>query len=337
MEETKAHTLTPFELITKGVAEIIGEDEIRQGLDERQLTIYWGTAPTKSPSLGYFIPLLKLKDCLDAGLNVKILLADIHSYLDKGSATIPHTQHRVDYYSYLLKEMLKCIGVDPDNIQFVQGSEVQLDRKYVLDLFALTTNISVTAAKKAGSEVVKQDKNPLVSSLLYPIMQVLDETVLNADIQLGGLDQRKIFALSRDYKESIGYKKCTYLMNNLLPSLSKPGSKMSSSDPNGKIELFDTHEIISAKLSKAYCVEKDTTLSTSPCLMLAKWLVFPILGSLGKYRSYEELIIDWEFGLLHANELKDNLSCIIWKIIEPIYEKLNEKPELYEKAFGKRV
>jgi tyrosyl-tRNA synthetase len=54
---------------------------------------------------------------------------------------------------------------------------------------------------------VKQVKNPLMSSLLYPILQALDEEWLGVDAQFGGIDQRKIFMFAREHLPSIGYKK----------------------------------------------------------------------------------------------------------------------------------
>ncbi|VDQ17296.1 unnamed protein product [Trichobilharzia regenti] len=55
---------------------------------------------------------------------------------------------------------------------------------------------SVHDARKAGAEVVKQVSNPLVSGLLYPLLQALDEIHLKVDAQFGGVDQRKIFMLA---------------------------------------------------------------------------------------------------------------------------------------------
>ena len=44
-------------------------------------------------------------------------------------------------------------------------------------------------AKKAGSEVVKQVESPLLSGLIYPGLQALDEQYLGVDFQFGGADQ----------------------------------------------------------------------------------------------------------------------------------------------------
>ena len=44
-------------------------------------------------------------------------------------------------------------------------------------------------ARKAGAEVVKQVQHPLLSGLLYPGLQALDEQYLGCDAQFGGVDQ----------------------------------------------------------------------------------------------------------------------------------------------------
>uniref|UniRef100_A0A1X7SK20 Uncharacterized protein n=1 Tax=Amphimedon queenslandica TaxID=400682 RepID=A0A1X7SK20_AMPQE len=60
----------------------------------------------------------------------------------------------------------------------------------------MTSVVSQHDAKKAGAEVVKQVKFPLLSGLLYPGLQALDEEYLKVDAQFGGEDQRKIFTFA---------------------------------------------------------------------------------------------------------------------------------------------
>ena len=55
-------------------------------LAERDLSIYWGTATTGRPHIAYFVPMTKIADFLAAGCRVKILLADLHAYLDNMKA-----------------------------------------------------------------------------------------------------------------------------------------------------------------------------------------------------------------------------------------------------------
>lgn len=66
-----------FELITRDLQEVLGGDAIKAILDkdERPVRMYWGTAPTGRPHIGYLVPLTKVADFLRAGVEVKVLLA----------------------------------------------------------------------------------------------------------------------------------------------------------------------------------------------------------------------------------------------------------------------
>lgn len=70
----------------------------------------------------------------------------------------------------------------------------------------LASKVTISAAKKPGTEVVKQDKDPKLGSALYSVMQAIDENYvgqasfgIQADMELGGVDQRKIFCFSKEH------------------------------------------------------------------------------------------------------------------------------------------
>lgn len=59
-----------YNLITRNLQEVLGGDEIKKVLAERDLKLYWGTAPTGRPHVGYFVPMTKIADFLAAGCEV---------------------------------------------------------------------------------------------------------------------------------------------------------------------------------------------------------------------------------------------------------------------------
>lgn len=68
-------SLTPdqkYDLITRNLQEVLGADEMKKVLAERDLKMYWGTAPTGRPHIGYFVPMTKIADFLSAGVEVKL-------------------------------------------------------------------------------------------------------------------------------------------------------------------------------------------------------------------------------------------------------------------------
>lgn len=190
--------------------------------------------------------MIKLAEFLRAGCVVKILLADLHAVLDNLKAPLELVEFRAEYYRRTITALLKAINVPTDRIEFVLGTSYQLTPKYSLDFYKLTTLASDRDAKKAGTEVLKQVENPRVSGTIYPLMQALDEEYLGVDAQFGGVDQRKIFTLATEQLPKLGYKKRAHLMNPMVPGLQ--GGKMSTSEPDSKIDLLDPPGVVRRKL-----------------------------------------------------------------------------------------
>ncbi|KAI0631641.1 tyrosyl-tRNA synthetase [Trametes polyzona] len=243
-----------FELITRRLQEVLGGDLIKAVLAEgRTPKCYWGTAPTGRPHIGYFVPLTKIADFLRAGVEVTILLADVHAFLDNLKAPLELVAHRTEYYKKILLAVFTSLGIPTSKLRFVEGSSYQLTKEYNLDNYRLCAIVTEHDAKKAGAEVVKQVESPLLSGLLYPGLQALDEQYLDCDFQFGGVDQRKIFTFAELYLPRLGYKKRAHLMNPMVPGLG--GGKMSSSDPDSKIDFLDGPEVVRRKIKKAFCEE----------------------------------------------------------------------------------
>ncbi len=330
-----------FELITKDLQEVVGEAEIKEILKKRDLKVYWGTAPTGKPSLGYFVPMLKIGDLLKAGCEVKILFADLHAYLDNMKSDWDLLRYRTEYYTLLIKEILKNANVPVDKLKFVKGSDFQLNYEYTLDMYKLSAMSSTRDTKKAGAEVVKQLENPRMSSLLYPILQALDEQYLEVDAQFGGVDQRKIFMFAREFLPKIDYKKRIHLMNYLIPSLTQTG-KMSSSDATSKIDFEDDEETIRKKINKAYCIDGET--ENNGLLAIAKFIIFKLekeftinrpekWGGKISFKNPEELEKAFKEKKLASADLKQGISDEIIKIVNPIRKVLENNKELIKKAY----
>ena len=99
-------------------------------------------------------------------------------------------------------------------------------------------------------------------------MQALDEQYLGVDAQFGGVDQRKIFTYLEKY---LGYTKRAHLMNPIVPGLT--GNKMSASEADSKIELFESPADIKKKLKKAFC--EPGNIIDNGVLSFCKFVIFP--------------------------------------------------------------
>lgn len=121
---------------------------------------------------------------------------DVHAFLDNMKAPLDLVAFRMKYYELLLTAVFKSLGIPVSSLRFVEGSSYQLTKEYNMDNYRLCATVTEHDAKKAGAEVVKQVESALLSGLLYPGLQALDEQYLDCDFQFGGVDQVRFLSLS---------------------------------------------------------------------------------------------------------------------------------------------
>ncbi|KAL8831524.1 MAG: hypothetical protein Q9170_005254 [Blastenia crenularia] len=334
-------------LIRENLQEVLREDIIEDVIvkQNRPLKIYWGTATTGRPHCGYFVPMVKLAHFLRAGCTVKLLLADIHGFLDNLKAPIELVKFRAEYYKMTITSLLKSLNVPIDRLSIVLGSSYQLSAEYTMDLFRLSSVVTEHDSKKAGAEVVKQVANPTLSGLIYPLMQTLDEQYLDVDVQFGGVDQRKIFALASESLPKLNYKERAHLMNPMVPGLA--GGKMSASDPDSKIDLLDPPEIVEKKLKKAPCAPKE--VDGNGIISFIEYVLFSVdglkNGRKGQfvveqrkpedgeplvYDNITTLKEDYKADKLTPQLLKPAVIKGLKALLKPIQEEYDASPEWQE-------
>lgn len=338
-----------YNLITKNLQEVLNGAIIKNVLEneKRPLKIYWGTAPTGKPHCGYFVPMLKLAHFLKAGCEVKVLVADLHAFLDNMKAPLEVVNYRAKYYECVVKAILTSINVPIEKLIFVVGSSYQLTPEYTMDIFRMSNSVSQNDAKRAGADVVKQVANPLLSGLIYPLMQALDEEHLGVDAQFGGVDQRKIFVLAEENLQNIGYKKRAHLMNPMIPGLGQ-GGKMSASDPNSKIDILDDPKQVRKKVNSAYCAPGE--IENNGLIAFIEYVIQPIqelksekdgvfkldidrpekYGGSISYDSIDELKADFSSEKLSPVDLKSGVAEKIIELLAPIREFFEASEEFKE-------
>lgn len=331
-----------FELVKRNTEEIIGEDELKKLLkDKKKPVVYWGTAPTGKPHVGYFLPALKIADLLKAGFHVKILLADLHAALDNTPWIV--LEKRYDYYAKIIPLMIKSVGADIKELEFVKGSEMQLSPEYMFDVLQMSSFTSVRDANKAASDVVKLGNNPKLSGLIYPLMQAVDEQYLEVDAQLGGTDQRKIMVLARESLHKLGYEPRIEIINPLIPGLI--GKKMSASDEKSKIDLLDDEKTVVKKVNGADCIAGNPD---NGIMAFLEYVIMTIkkdkkekfvverdkkYGGDLKYDDYKKIEKDFVAKKLHPLDLKNAVAKEISGMLELIQKSRKELERLAKEAY----
>ncbi|KAL5002187.1 hypothetical protein BDV10DRAFT_181872 [Aspergillus recurvatus] len=330
-----------FDLITENLAETLNPEIIESILAEgRNPRIYWGTATTGRPHTGYFVAAIKIAQLLAAGCEVVVLLADIHAFLDNLKAPLELVENRAKYYAKVIRAILESVGVPTEKLEFVLGSSYQKTPEYTMDVYKLSSLVSEHDAKKAGAEIVKQSANAPLSGLLYSILQVLDEEHLKVDAQLGGMDQRKLFAAAVEWLPKIGYRKRAHLVTPMVAGLS--GGKMSSSVQDSKIDLLDGPDVIQKKIRKAEAAPK--VVEDNGVIAMVEYVLLPAAGLKGKkefvverrdaeplvYTDITKLKEDYANDILTPQALKPAVTAALTSLMAPIQAAYQASPEWQE-------
>ena len=323
-------------LVSRFTQEVVTEEELSALFEERETpTAYIGYAPTGEMHIGHFTTMRKLADFLEAGLDVTVLVADLHAHLDDEKSPFDLLDARTEYYTTAIEGMIEAAGADPEGITFVRGQDIELTPEYTLELLRMAAETTLNRVQRAGSEVVRQSEDPKLGGLIYPLMQSLDVKALDADIAYGGIDQRGIYMLSREILPEHGHDKPVCVFAPLLSGLT--GGKMSASEAGSKIALTDDDDAIDEKIQGAYCPAGE--VEDNGVLEYLRYLVFPVFEERGlelvverpeeyggdlTYDSYEALAEDLDSGELHPADAKGTLAAYLDELIAPGRERLNE-------------
>ncbi|MCD6483161.1 MAG: tyrosine--tRNA ligase [Candidatus Aenigmarchaeota archaeon] len=272
---------------------------------------------------------------MKVGGNPTILIADYHAYLDDRKTPWEEMEVRAKYIETCLKLVLK---EEASKIKFVKGSEFQSSKEYIEDMFKLSGIVSVKRAIRSASEVVRIKESPKVSSLIYPVMQNVDVKYVGAELVLGGIDQRHIYALGREILDEINWKKPICIFTPLLTSLTGPETKMSASKPDTHITLHETEENLRKKVLKAYCPPNQT--KDNPIIDIMEFVLFPFFSEIKvktkegekTYTNINDLKNDYVKGLIHPLDLKNSLIEYTNILISPVREYFEKHSEFFERV-----
>jgi len=320
------------ELILRNTDEIVTEDELEEIIEEKdEPNTYVGYETSGPVHLGHWASIRKLSDLQKAGFNLKVLFADLHTYLNK-KGDEEWIQAMTEYW----EATFEACGLDAE---FIRGREFQEKTEYFHDTLEMALNTTINRGQRSMSEVASgDDDSRAISQVMYPLMQALDIEYLDVDLAMGATDQRKIHMLARESLPKIGYRKPTCLHHPLVVSL-QGTEKMSSSKPNTMFPLHASRETVVERIEDAYCPQGE--IEENPVIQICQFHVFgddeelhierpEEYGGDIHYSSQEELEEDFESEELHPQDLKNAVAQHIADKLEPVRETFKENSELLD-------
>ena len=226
-----------LQIIKQGIDEIIGEDDLVQKLkDKKILTIKVGFDPTAPDlHLGHTVILRKMRQFQDLGHKVIFLIGDFTGRIGdpsgKNKTRPPLTDKEIKENAQTYKDQVYKV-LDPQKT-IIDFNSRWGDSMSAADMIKLAAQ-STVARMIERDDFSKRYKNnqPIsIHEFLYPLMQGYDSVELEADIELGGTDQKFNLLVGRDLQRNSDMSPQTIITLPLLEGLDGV-KKMSKSEQN---------------------------------------------------------------------------------------------------------
>lgn len=214
-----------LELIKRGVSEILVEADLIEKLKEgRPLRIKAGFDPT-APDLhiGHTVLINKLKIFQDLGHEVLFLIGDFTGMIGdptgKNQTRKPLTVEQVKQNAKTYEEQIfKILDKEKTRIVFNSAWLETLGAAGIIQLAAKQT-VARMLERDDFSKRYKSEQPIAIHEFLYPLIQGYDSVALQADVELGGTDQKFNLLMGRELQKSAGQSPQCVIMMPLLEGL----------------------------------------------------------------------------------------------------------------------
>ena len=197
-----------FAYIAKGAAEIIREDELRKKLQAsldsgKPLRVKAGFDPTAPDlHLGHTVLIRKLKHFQDLGHDVIFLIGDFTGMIgDPTGRSVtrkPLTPQEIQSNSETYKaQVFKILDAQKTIVDFNSRWFAKFSAEDFIRLAAKYT-VSQVLEREDFHQRFTQEKPIALHELLYPLAQGYDSVALEADVELGGTDQKFNLLVGRE-------------------------------------------------------------------------------------------------------------------------------------------
>ncbi|BAY22338.1 tyrosyl tRNA synthetase [Calothrix sp. NIES-2100] len=188
--------------------------EKRLATTNRPLRVKLGIDPTGADiHLGHSIPVRKLRAFQDAGHTAVLIIGDFTARIGDPTGKsevrrqLTETEVAQNAQTYL-EQVRPILDFDtPGRLEVRYNSEwlSRLDLGKILELLS-TMTVGQMLAKEGFAERYKKENPIFLHEFLYPLMQGYDSVAVEADVELGGTDQKFNIAVGRDLQRHFAIK-----------------------------------------------------------------------------------------------------------------------------------
>ena len=275
-------TKKAIELISRGAEEVLIEEELKKKLDSgKRLNIKAGFDPTAPDlHLGHTVLINKLRQFQTLGHQIIFLIGDFTGMIGdpsgKSATRPPLSAGEVKENAKTYQEQIFKI-LDPDLTKVVFNSS-WMNKMNAADLIRLASHHTVARMLERDDFDKRYKSNQSISihEFLYPLIQGYDSIVLDADVELGGTDQKFNLLVGRQLQQVHGKSPQVVITMPILEGLD--GSQKMSKSLGNYIGIDEPAKEMFGKI-----------MSISDTLM---WRYFELLSfkDLGEIEQYKKQV-----------------------------------------------
>jgi len=215
--------------IKKGTAEIIRESDLRDKLQKsrasgKPLRVKLGMDPTAPDlHLGHTVVLRKMKHFQDLGHTVIFLIGDFTGMIGdptgRSATRPPLSREEIEQNAETYKaQVFKILDPHKTVIDFNRRWFAKFTADDFIRLAAKYT-VSQMLEREDFHKRFLEEKPIAVHELLYPLAQGYDSVALDADVELGGTDQKFNLLVGRELQRAYGQEPQVVLTTPILEGL----------------------------------------------------------------------------------------------------------------------
>ena len=211
-----------LEILRRGTSEIISEEDLAEKLKlGRPLRIKLGVDPTaQDVTLGWAVVLRKLRDFQRLGHTACLIIGDFTAMIGDPSGkskTRPELERDVIKVNVdaIKKQLFKILDPERTEILYNRDWLGKMDFEAVIKLCSRYT-IARILERDDFTKRLKDQKPIAMHELLYPLCQGMDSVHIEADVELGGNDQKFNNLVGRTLQEQYGQQPQVVMLCPLL-------------------------------------------------------------------------------------------------------------------------
>ena len=218
-----------IEFIKKGTVDVIREEDLRKKLERsaktgKPLRVKWGADPTAPDiHIGHTVVIRKLKAFQELGHTAIFLIGDFTGMIGdpsgKNATRPPLSREEILVNAETYKTQIFKL-LDPEKTEIRFNSE-WMDKYSAADFVKLCSRVTVKQILERDDfeKRLREEKPISLHELLYPLVQGYDSVALEADIELGGTDQKFNLMVGRNLQREYAQEPQVIITTPLLEGL----------------------------------------------------------------------------------------------------------------------